>query len=241
MRGLGTIINVACIIGGGLAGNLIGNRLKSKMQETILNMIGLGVILLGISGALEHMLPLGDGERMSGGIIMMFLSLSVGALIGELLRIEDQVLQFGVWLKQKSGSGEDNRFVDAFVTASFTICIGAMAVIGSITDGISGDYSILAAKGVIDAIVIFIMTVSLGRGSIFSAIPVAVFQGSITLIAYFAGEFLPPAALANLSFVGSILILAVGLNMLRDKQIRVANALPAIVIAVLFGFFPPIG
>lgn len=241
MRGLGTIINVACIIGGGLAGNLIGNRLKSKMQETILNMIGLGVILLGISGALEHMLPLGDGERMSGGIIMMFLSLSVGALIGELLRIEDQVLQFGVWLKQKSGSGEDNRFVDAFVTASFTICIGAMAVIGSITDGISGDYSILAAKGVIDAIVIFIMTVSLGRGSIFSAIPVAVFQGSITLMAYFAGEFLPPAALANLSFVGSILILAVGLNMLRDKQIRVANALPAIVIAVLFGFFPPIG
>lgn len=241
MRGLGTIINVACIIGGGLAGNLIGNRLKSKMQETILNMIGLGVILLGISGALEHMLPLGDGERMSGGIIMMFLSLAVGALIGEILRIEDQVLQFGVWLKQKSGSGEDNRFVDAFVTASFTICIGAMAVIGSITDGISGDYSILAAKGVIDAIVIFIMTVSLGRGSIFSAIPVAVFQGSITLIAYFAGEFLPPAALANLSFVGSILILAVGLNMLRDKQIRVANALPAIVIAVLFGFFPPIG
>lgn len=241
MRGLGTIINVACIIGGGLAGNLIGNRLKSKMQETILNMIGLGVILLGISGALEHMLPLGDGERMSGGIIMMFLSLSVGALIGELLRIEDQVLQFGVWLKQKSGSGEDNRFVDAFVTASFTICIGAMAVIGSITDGISGDYSILAAKGVIDAIVIFIMTVSLGRGSIFSAIPVAIFQGSITLMAYFAGEFLPPAALANLSFVGSILILAVGLNMLRDKQIRVANALPAIVIAVLFGFFPPIG
>lgn len=241
MIGLGTLINVACVILGGLAGLVIGHRLKSRMQETILNMVGVGVVLLGISGALEHMLPLGSVSQPSGGTIMMFLSLALGVLIGEILQIEEQVMRFGFWLKNRSNSGEDSRFVDAFVTASFTICIGAMAVIGSIQDGIHGDYSILAAKGVIDAIVIFIMTVSLGKGSIFSAIPVAVFQGSLTLIAYFAGEFLPPAGLANLSFVGSILILSVGLNLIRDKKIRVANALPAIVIAVLFGFFPPIG
>lgn len=241
MIGLGTLINVACVILGGLAGLFIGNRLKSRMQETILNMVGVGVVLLGISGALEHMLPLGTATPPSGGTIMMFLSLALGALIGEVLQIEEQVMRFGIWLKNRSNSSEDSRFVDAFVTASFTICIGAMAVIGSIQDGIHGDYSILAAKGVIDAIVIFIMTVSLGKGSIFSAIPVAMFQGSLTIMAYFAGEFLPAAGLANLSFVGSILILSVGLNLIRDKKIRVANALPAIVIAVLFGYFPPIG
>lgn len=240
MRGLGTLLNVLGIIGGGLAGHLIGNRLKSSMQETILSMTGIGVILLGIGGAMEHMLTLGRTEQTSGGTIMMIICLALGSLIGEALEIEHKVVGFARWLKLKSNSGNDHRFVDAFVTASCTVCIGAMAVIGSIQDGISGDYSILAAKAVIDAIVICIMTVSLGKGSFFSAIPVAIVQGSITLIAFFAGDFLPQAALANLSFVGSVLILSVGLNMVREKQIRVANTLPAIVIAVLFGFFPVI-
>lgn len=202
----------------------------------ILSMIGVGVMLLGISGALEHMLPI-PGADQSGGTIMMILSLVVGSVIGEVLRIEDQFIRFGVWLKNKSNSENDSGFVDAFVTASLTVCVGAMAVIGSIKDGISGDYSILAAKGVIDAVFIFIMTASLGKGSIFSAIPVAVLQGSLTMIAFFAGEFMPAAALANLSFVGSVLIFIIGLNMIRDKKIRVANTLPAIVIAAVFGFF----
>lgn len=234
--GLGTAINVAGIICGGLAGYFIGDRLKSRMQDMILSMIGVGVMLLGISGALEHMLPI-PGADQSGGTIMMILSLVVGSVIGEVLRIEDQFIRFGVWLKNKSNSENDSGFVDAFVTASLTVCVGAMAVIGSIKDGISGDYSILAAKGVIDAVFIFIMTASLGKGSIFSAIPVAVLQGSLTMIAFFAGEFMPAAALANLSFVGSVLIFIIGLNMIRDKKIRVANTLPAIVIAAVFGFF----
>ncbi len=236
MIGLGTAINVAGIICGGLAGYFIGDRLKSRMQDMILSMIGVGVMLLGISGALEHMLPI-PGADQSGGTIMMILSLVVGSVIGEVLRIEDQFIRFGVWLKNKSNSENDSGFVDAFVTASLTVCVGAMAVIGSIKDGISGDYSILAAKGVIDAVFIFIMTASLGKGSIFSAIPVAVLQGSLTMIAFFAGEFMPAAALANLSFVGSVLIFIIGLNMIRDKKIRVANTLPAIVIAAVFGFF----
>lgn len=237
MRGLGTIINVLGIIGGGGAGYLIGHRLKPHMQETVMVMTGIGVILLGIGGAMEHMLSLASGDPASGGTIMMIISLALGALIGEVLQIENQVVCFGQWLKDRSHSGEDNRFVSSFVAASCTVCIGAMAVIGSIQDGISGDYSILAAKGVIDAIIICIMTVSLGKGSIFSAIPVAIVQGLITLIAVFAGNFMPQPALANLSFVGSILILCVGLNLVREKQIRVANTLPAIVVAVVFGFF----
>lgn len=110
-----------------------------------------------------------------------------------------------------------------------------MAVIGSVEDGISGDYSILAAKGVIDAIIICVMAAAQGKGCIFSAIPVGLWQGFLTLIAFFAGDFLPAAALDNLSFVGSVLITCIGLNLVREKQIRVANVLPAIVIAVIWG------
>lgn len=237
MHGLGTLINVVCILGGGLAGMLIGNRLKPNIQETLLTMTGIGVIVLGLGGAMAQMLSVVEGKLSSGGTLMMIISLAAGAVIGELLDIEGKIVRFGEWLKQKSNSGEDQRFVSGFVSASFTVCIGAMAVIGAMQDGISGDYSILTAKGLLDAIVIFVMTAAQGKGCIFSAIPVGIFQGSITLLAFLAGDFLPPESLHNLSFVGSILILCVGLNLVNEKQIRVANALPAIVVAVVFGYF----
>lgn len=237
MRGLGTLFNVISIILGGLVGNFVGHRLKANVHETLLTMTGVGVIVLGMGGALSQMLTIVDGKLTSGGTIMMIISLAAGSVIGELLDIDGQVLRFGNWLKTISNSGEDNQFVSGFVTASCTVCIGAMAVIGSIQDGVRGDYSILVAKGVIDAIVIFIMTAAQGKGSVFSAVPVAIFQGGLTLLAYFAGDFLPVQAISNLSFVGSILILVVGLNMIRDKQIRVANTLPAIVVAVVLGYF----
>ncbi|WFF71764.1 DUF554 domain-containing protein [Proteiniclasticum sp. QWL-01] len=237
MRGLGTLFNVIGIIAGGIVGNFVGHRLKSKMQETLLTMTGIGVVILGIGGALSQMLSVVDGKLTSSGSMMMIISLAGGAVMGELLQIENKVFQFGDWLKRISHSGEDNRFVSGFVSASCTVCIGAMAVIGSIQDGVSGDYSVLVAKGVIDAIIIFVMTAAQGKGSIFSAVPVGLFQGIITLLAFFAGDFLPAQAISNLSFVGSILILCVGLNLVRDKQIRVANTLPAVVIAVVFGYF----
>lgn len=237
MRGLGTLINVLCIVGGGAVGFLVGHRLKARIQETLLTMTGMGVIILGIAGALEQMLTIVDGRLSSGGTIMMIVSLAAGSVIGEILRIEHQITRFGEWLRHVSRSGDDSRFVTGFISATCTVCIGAMAVIGSIRDGISGDYSILAAKGVIDAIFIFVMTAAQGKGSVFSAVPVAIFQGSLTALAYFTGFFLPQASLNNLSLVGSILIVCVGLNLVRERQIRVANTLPAIVIAVFFGFF----
>ena len=137
----------------------------------------------------------------------------------------------------KSRSSSDNSFVEGFVTASCTVCIGAMAVIGSIQDGIWGDWSVLAAKGVIDAILVCVMAAAQGKGCIFSAIPVGLLQGAMTAVAFLAGDFLPQQSLAHLSLVGSVLIFCVGLNLIREKQIRVANALPAVVIAILWGFF----
>lgn len=237
MRGLGTIINVICILLGGTVGYLAGNRLRENIRETLMTMTGIGVVVLGMGGALAKMLTIENGQLTTGGTIMMVISLAAGAVIGELMQIEEKIVRFGEWLKVKSHSTGDNAFVGGFVSASCTVCIGAMAVIGSIQDGISGDYSVLAAKGIIDAFIICVMAASQGKGCIFSAIPVGIAQGLMTLAAFFIGDFLPAAALDNLSFVGSILILCVGLNLVREKQIRVANALPAIVVAVVWGFF----
>ena len=126
--------------------------------------------------------------------------------------------------------------MDAFVTASLTVCIGAMAIVGSIQDGILGDYSILAAKAVLDLIIILVMTCSMGKGCIFSAIPVAVFQGSITALAGLIRPLMTEAALGNLSMIGSILIFCVGVNLVWGKKLKVANMLPAVVFAVAAAF-----
>ena len=136
------------------------------------------------------------------------------------------------------GDGEDKEFVNAFVTASLTVCIGAMAIVGSIQDGILGDYSILATKAVLDLIIITVMSCSLGRGAVFSAIPVAVFQGSITTLAGLLRPVMTEAALANLSLVGNVLIFCVGINLVWGKKVKVANLLPAIAVAVAAAFLP---
>lgn len=235
MRGIGTLINVACILLGGIIGCIAGERLKENIRETLLTMTGIGVIVLGMGGAMEQMLSISEGQLISGGTIMMIVSLAVGTVVGELLQVEEKVIQFGEWLKIKSHSTGDNTFVNGFVTASCTVCIGAMAVIGSMQDGISGDYSVLAAKGVIDAIIICVMAAAQGKGCVFSAIPVGVWQGFLTIAALLIGDFLPAAALDNLSFVGSVLILGVGLNLVREKKIRIANVLPSIVVAAILG------
>lgn len=237
MRGLGTLINVTCILLGGTIGRFAGNRLKPNVQDTVMTITGIGVMMLGLGGTMQHMLVITDGALNTSGTLMMIISLALGSAIGEMLQIEQKVQQFGEWLKHKSNSNGDPYFVTGFVTASCTVCIGAMAIIGSIQDGTTGDYSILLAKGIIDAIIICIMASTLGKGCIFSAIPVAIVQGITTIIAFFIGSFLPAQALSNLSYVGSILIFCVGLNMLRTKQIRVANTLPSILIAAIWGFF----
>ena len=236
MIGLGTIINVVAIIVGGLLGKLCGRFLAQRYQDTLNKVCGISVLFLGIAGALEGMLTVDGTGVVSGGSMLIVISLALGALIGEFLNFEDKFERFGEWLKQKTGNTNEKNFVDAFVTASLTVCIGAMAIVGAIEDGIFGDYSILATKAVLDLIIILVMTSSMGKGCAFSAIPVAILQGSVTLLARFIKPILTTEALTNLSLVGSILIFCVGLNLVWGKKIRVANLLPAIVIAVIFAF-----
>ena len=238
MIGLGTIINTAAILIGGLLGGIFGKFLKQSTQNTLTTVCGVSTLFIAVSGALEGMLTVENGVIVSGGAMLIIACLSIGGFVGEMLNIEDAFERFGAWLKIKSGNARDKGFVDAFVTASLTVCIGAMAIVGSIQDGIMGDYSILATKAVLDLIIIMVMTCSLGKGAVFSAIPVAVFQGSITLLAGLVRPLMTDLALANLSLVGNILIFCVGVNLVWGKKVKVANLLPAIIVAVIAAFLP---
>lgn len=234
MRGMGTVINVAAVVLGGLIGLLFGKRLKVQFQETLIGAIGVCVLFIGIAGAMEEMLTVQGATLQSGGTMVLIGSMALGSIIGELLDLEGLLERFGGWLKIKARSEGDAGFVEGFVTASLTICIGAMAVVGAIQDSLQGDCSILVAKAVLDMIIIMIMAASKGRGCIFAAIPVAVLQGSITVLAFFLEPVFTELALSYLSMVGSVLIFCVGINLLWKQKLKVANMLPALVIAVIW-------
>lgn len=238
MVGLGTIINSAAIIVGGVFGHLFGKILNERIQDSLQKASGICVLFIGIAGAMEGMLKLSGSSLSAGRSMFIVASLALGALVGEILNIEHGFERFGEWLKVKTGNAKDKSFVEGFVTASLTVCIGAMAVVGSIKDGISGDYSILVTKAILDLIIITVMTCSLGKGCAFSAIPVAVFQGLITALARLIKPLMTDGALANLSLIGSILIFCVGVDLVWDKRIKVANLLPSLVFAVAIAFLP---
>lgn len=233
--GIGVLTNIFGIIFGGVIGLGFGRLISERFQKTLTMACAVAVIFLGLTGTVKEMLSItANGTLELIGTYRMLASLIGGALIGELINIEDRMEHFGIWLKEKTGSGGDARFVDGFVTASLTVCIGAMAVIGSIDDRLLADPSILFAKTVLDAVIVMIMTASLGKGCIFSALSVGIFQGAIFFAAGFLKPFMTQEALSALSAVGDILIFCVGTNLFGLPHIRVANLLPALVIAVLW-------
>jgi len=232
MKGLGTLMNAGLIILGGLAGIFLKKGMHERMEETLLKANGIAVMFLGMQGALANM------NTAENGTIMMILSLCIGSVIGEMIDLDGKMERFGEWLKEKTGNSRDAGFTNAFVTASLTVCIGAMAIVGAIQDGISGDYSTLLTKGILDFVIIMVMASSLGKGALFSFIPVAVLQGSVTLLASALSGSITDAALVNLNLVGSILIFCVGVNLIFPKTIRVANLLPAVVLAMAFAYLP---
>ena len=226
------------IIIGGIAGALFGRLISKRLQETLSMACGVSVLFIGAAGAMEGMLKIESGALASGKSMLVVACLALGGLAGELINIEGWFERFGEWLKIRTGNAKDGGFVDGFVTASLTVCIGAMAIIGSIQDGIKGDYSILATKAVLDLIIIMIMTCSMGKGCVFSALPVLVLEGGMTLLSRLISPLMTAQALSNISLVGSVLIFCVGLNLVWGKRIRVANLLPAVVFAVVFAFVP---
>lgn len=232
----GTIINTGAIVAGGLLGALFGRLIRERHQETLTMACGVGTLFIGMAGAMNYML---HHELLPGGGGMLVVAcLALGGLIGEILNIESLFERFGEWLKRKTGNAKDQGFVHGFVTASLTVCIGAMAIMGAIQDGISGDWSTLGAKAILDLIIIMVMTSSMGKGCAFSAVPVFLWEGSLTLLATLIRPVMTEPAMGYLSLVGSVLIFCVGINLIWGKKIRVANLLPAVILAVIASFLP---
>ena len=234
MAGLGTLVNALAIIAGGIVGMVFGKKIPERMQETLLKVNGTAVLFIGIGGVMSKMLTIKDGVVNTQGSMMMIGSLAIGTVVGELLDLDGWMHRFGVCLQKKTGNGSDSHFIEGFVSASLTVCIGAMAIVGAIADGINGNHSVLFAKAVLDLIIVMVMSASLGKGCLFSFVPVVILQGSVTLLAKLIAPLITTAALNNISYVGSVLIFCVGVNLIFDSKIRVANILPAILVAVLW-------
>ena len=233
---IGTLVNTGAIIIGGFCGHLFGKLLHSRHQETLTMACGVGTLFIGIAGALQYMLH--NDLFPNGGAMLVIACLALGGLIGEIINIELGFEKFGEWLKIKTGNAKDQRFVNGFLTASLTVCIGAMAIVGAIQDGIAGDWSTLGAKAILDLIIVMVMTCSLGKGCVFSAVPVFLWEGALTLLAGAIKPIITDTAMGYLSLVGNVLIFCVGVNLLWGKKIRVANLLPAVVFAVAASFLP---
>lgn len=238
MTGLGTIINSASIVAGGLIGHFTGKLFKEEQQEALSKTCGVSVLFIAIAGAMEGMLKIENSHLSSGKSMLVVLCLAIGTTVGELMGIEKGFERFGQWLKEKTGNSGDAGFVNAFVTASLTVCIGAMAIVGAIQDGILNDYSTLAVKSVLDFIIIMVMTSSMGKGCAFSAIPVFAFEGTITVLARLVSPVMTPTAISYLSLIGSVLIFCVGVNLVWGRKIRVANMLPSVLLAIGAAYLP---
>lgn len=233
MFGLGTIINTVAVIIAGALGLFLKNGIKPRFQQILMQANGLAVIFIGISGVMQHMLVVENNAISTKGTMLLIFSLVIGALLGEWINIESKMDHLGEKIKAAVKMQNDNRFVDGFVTTSLIICVGAMAIVGSMQDGLTGDSSMLIAKSLLDFVIVIILTATYGIGSAFSALPIFLYQGSITLLAAFFGSIISDNLIADLSFVGSALIFCVGVNLIREKTFRVANMLPALLVPVV--------
>ena len=234
MVGLGTIINTAAVIAGGLLGLLLKNGIAKKFETILMQALGLATIFIGAGGVLKYMLVVENGTVDTRGTMLLIFSLVIGCILGQWLDIESKMEVLGVKLKAAVRIKNDNRFVEGFVTTSLIICVGAMAIVGAMQDGLSGDSSMLVAKALLDFALVAILASAYGVGPIFSAIPIFVYQGAITLIAMLFGTVISDALIGELSFVGSALIFCVGVNLVREKTFRVANMLPALLIPIFW-------
>ena len=237
MMGLGTIANVAAIIVGGGIGMLLKGGMKEQYQQSLQKAMGLCTIFIGASGALTGMIYIDGGSLAVINTLPMIIAMVIGTVIGEFCDFDGKMETLGHYLKEKASASGDSRFVEGFVTASLTVCIGAMAIVGSIQDGLLGDPSTLFTKSVLDFVIVMVFASAYGKGALFSALPVGVWQGSITVLAALLGGGIPAAAVENLGFMGSVLIFCVGVNLAFGQKFRVANMLPALLIGAVMAVY----
>ena len=222
----GTLVNVAAIAIGSVAGLLLQKGIEEKYQKIVLQALGLAVLVIGFQMA-----------QKSLNILIVILSLAIGALLGEWLDLDGKLNQFGAKLGAKFSGGDAGRFSEGFVTASLMYCVGAMAIVGALQDGLTGDSSTLYAKSLLDGVSSVVFSSTLGIGVLFSAASVFVYQGAITLMASAVSSWLSPEMIAEMTATGGVLIIAISINMLEITKIKIASLLPAILIALFIARF----
>lgn len=219
---IGTLLNVATVLFGGGLGTILGQRLPDKMRQTVLHGLGLVTLVAGLSMALQ-----------TNNILIVMGSVLLGGILGEWWGIEERLQAIGDALQQRLHSGRTGRLAEGFVTASLIFCVGPMTIIGSIRDGLVGDYSLLAIKSLLDGFAALALASSLGFGVVLSAITVLIYQGGLSLLAGLAQVAMSEAMITEMTATGGTVIMGIGLVLLDIKRIRVANLLPGIFIAPL--------
>ncbi len=219
---LGNIVNAAAIIAGGLVGLLCRGGIPERYNKTVVHAISLAVLVIGIRGAMK-----------SDALLIIILSLALGSLLGEILKIEERLITFGKLL-EKRFAGDDEGFYKGFVTATLLFCVGSMGIVGALESGLAGNHQTLFAKASLDGIFSIILGSSMGVGVAFSSIPVLVYQGSITLAAVFIKPYLQPDVVAQMSAVGGVLIMAIGFNFVTDAKIRIGSMIPAVFLPLFW-------
>ena len=218
----GTFVNTLAIIAGSLAGLIVKGGIPKAYMDTVMQAIGLAVILIGLKGALG-----------AEDLLLVIFSLAIGGVAGEFLRIEARLEHLGLWLERKlSRVGGD--IAKGFVTASLLFCVGSMAIVGSLESGLTGNHQTLFAKSVLDGVSSIVFASTFGFGVILSAGAVFLYQGLITVTASLIKPFLIPPVVSQMSAVGGLLIMAIGFNILEFKRIKVGNMLPAILIPLIY-------
>ncbi len=218
----GTIVNVAAIIAGSLAGLMFRGGIPDKYNKTIMQTVSLAVLVIGIKGALR-----------SDELLIIIISLAIGSLLGEMMRIEDGLAYIGKALERRFSHG-DGGFYQGFIGATLIFCVGSMAIVGSLESGLAGNHQTLFAKSALDGITSIILGSSFGIGVMFSAVPLLLYQGTITMMAVFVRPFLLPEVVTQMSAVGGVLIMAIGINLMGLIKIRIGSMLPAIFLPVVW-------
>ena len=218
---VGSLINAALIVSGGCIGMLLGNRLSERVRQIVFQGLGLCTLAIGMQMAFKTSNPL----YMVGSIL-------IGAIIGELIRLEDRITGGGEAVKRLLGSG-NIRFTEGLVTATLLFCIGSMAIIGPLEEGLNGDRTIVLTKSMLDFFASIALGAALGSGVMFASVPLLVYQGSITLFADSLRPYVSELIKSELTAVGGIMIIGIGINLLEIKRIRLSNLLPALLVIII--------
>jgi hypothetical protein len=226
---IGTVINVGAVLAGTALGVLVGDRLPDRVRETVFHALGLVTLLIGVANGLEAFGPELSGVTR-GSVVIILGSIMAGGIVGELLRIESGLNRLGESLKARFGRGQA-RFTEGFVVASLVFCVGPLTILGSIEAGLSGSVELLGVKSLLDGFAAMAFASGLGWGVGFSAITVLVYQGILTLSASATANVFSPAVVAALTAAGGVLIMGIGLRLLDLREVRVANLLPALILA----------